>query len=268
MKKSLLLITLAATTIALSGCSNEPGYDSIEVPSPSATASPSESAGGSDTVDIGQGGGSITIDLPDFNDAGEEGTPSIEAWKEFATIADNSKFRILNEGGYEYFGMYDESYFMLYDPKFPGGENWVVYYLESDQTVQIGYDVFEMAAYNAGIELFIYGSTEDRALSGSEVSKNPDGSYTVSVKELGYKLRYNVEDGYIIGRAVWDESSDTFMGYTNISYGLSENDKATVARAYALAIEAGEEFKAPAEDKFLTDYSKGSALTGLQERSN
>lgn len=271
IKRISLFLFLPIFAMSLSGCaSHEPSYTEqnspVEISQPTTESSSgiSEEQASENSPETGE----VNPSLPASDSTGEQAEPSLAAWKEFATIADNSKFRILEEGGYEYFGMYDDSYFMLYDPEFPGGENWVVYYLESDQTVQIGYDIFEMSAFNAGIELFIYGSTEDRALSSSEVSKNPDGTYTISVKELEYKLRYDVKDGYIIGRGVWNEESNTFMGYTNISYGLSENDKATVAQAYALAVESGEEFETPDEDKFLTDYSKGSALTGLQDRSN
>lgn len=265
MKKYIQTILAASLLMALTGCSPQINYsDGIESPAQTPTET---SPGDSNTIDLGEGDRSVTIDLPDFTDPGEEGEPSSESWKEFAKIADDSKFRLLSEGGSEYFGMYDESYFMLYDPEFPAGKNWVVYYLESDETVQIGYDVFEMAAFNSGMELFIYGNKEDRALSGSEVSKNPDGSYTVRVPELEYSLRYNVENGYIIGRAVWDGTSDIFMGYSNITYGLSENDKATVRRAYELAQLEGESFEKPAEDKFLTDYYQGSALTGFLERT-
>ena len=257
-KNIILLPALLSISLVLTGCTNgTTDYAGVDAPSTSAPSSESNN------LDLGEGDREITIDLPDFADAGEEAEPTAEAWKEFAAIADNSKFKLLKEGGYEHFGMYDESYFMIYDPKFPAGEYWTTYYFEKDQTVQVAYNIFEMAAFNAGIELFIYGPQEKRALSGSTVSKNPDGTYTVKTPDSeGYSLRYNVKDGLIIGRAVWEQDGKTFMGYTSIKYGLSENDKATAQRAYALAVDAGEKLVAPAPDELTTAFIKGSALTG------
>ena len=209
-------------------------------------------------VSLDDGDGSIVVEFPDFASAGEEGEVSSEAWIEFAGIADESKFRLLEEGGTEYFGMYNEPYYMVYDPAFPEGKNWTVYYYENDGTVDIRYDVFEMGAYNAGLELYLYGDVADRPISGAGVSLNPDGTYTVSVKEQGYSLRYVVEDGLIVGRAVWDETSETFLGYSNISYGITDSDRELVNTAYKFAVEAGADFSIPEDSQVVEELPEGA----------
>ena len=252
--KTILVPALLSLSLVLTGCATTAtDYAGVDTP---ATSAPSSE---SNTVDVGEGDREVTIDLPDFSDAGEEAEPTIEAWNEFAKIVDDSKAKLLSEGGYEYFGMYDDPFFIIYDPEFPAGEYWAVYYYENDQTVQIGYDVFEMASFNAGIELFAFGSKEQRALTGVDVSKNPDGSFSVKIPDTDYSLRYMVKDGLISGRAVWDQDGKTFMGYTTAGYGVSEGDKAAVSRAYSLAKEAGEKFAAPEIDENTASYIKGSA---------
>lgn len=235
--KPILLVL--ASVILLSACSSAPSQDD------------DTSDNSPEQINLQEGDGSIIIDFPDFASAGETGAPSTEAWEDFAEIADNSKFRLLKDGGYEYFGMYNDPYVMIYDPEFPEGEYWTVYYFENEGTVNIEYDVFEMSPYNSGLELYLYGDIADRVISGAAVSLNPDGTYTVSVPEQGYSIRYFVEDGYITGRGVWDESSETFLGYTFIKYGLDEEYKTLVSDAYELAVKAGELFTISEESKLV-----------------
>lgn len=214
-----------------------------------------------DEINLQEGDGSIVVEFPDFASAGEEGEPSAEAWTAFAEIADNSKFKLLEDGGYEYFGMYEEPYLMIYDPAFPAGVNWTVYYFENDGTVNIEYDVFEMSAYNSGLELYLYGDISERPISGAAVSLNPDGTYTVKVPEQGYSIRYFVEDGYITGRGVWDEDSETFLGYSFIQYGIDEEYKTLVADAYKLAVESGETFVVSAEDQTVEELPSDAQVS-------
>jgi hypothetical protein len=246
MKKSLLLTLSLIPLFILAGCSQPSVQPSIE-----------EESSSEEGIIAGDGDGGLTIEFPDFTSAGEDGEITSAAWDAFAEIADNSKFKLLEEGGYEYFGMYDEPYIMLYDPKFPAGDRWVVYFDENSGNVSVGYDVFEMAPYNAGVELYLYGDIADRPISGAGVSLNPDGSYSVAVKDQGYYFRYLVEDGLISGRGVWDESSATFLGYSSIEYGLSSELKTLVADAYKFAVDAGEDFAIPAGSQIIEEAPQG-----------
>jgi hypothetical protein len=259
IKKTAFISLIAISTLFLSACSNSPG-DYTQVETPTQVSSPSSpTPDESEDIDMGEGTESVTLDLPDFSTAGEEGESSAEAWLEFATVSDNSKNKLLAEGGYEYFGMYNEPYYMLYDSEFLGGKYWTVYYLEKTGSVQIGYDIFEMAAYNSGIELYVYGSVQKFPETGTSVAKNPDGSYSVKNQDSEFTLRYAVEDGLIKGRAVWDESSNTFLGYTSVGYGLSADDQKAVDKAFELAAAAGETFLVDKSDDFLEAFTNGSA---------
>lgn len=243
--KLLKLVTLPIiAALVLTGCSPSESTGAYEnLPGDSAT----------EKLNLNEGDGSMVVEFPDFNSAGEEGEPTAAAWDAFAEIADNSKFKFLEEGGYEYFGMYDEPYIMFYDPNFPEGKYWVVYFDENSGNVSVGYDVFEMAPYNAGLELYLYGDVSERPISGAGVSRNPDGTYSVNVAEEDYYLRYIVKDGLISGRSVWDGDSGTFLGYTSVEYGLSQESKSLVEEAYRIAVEAGEEFEIPEESKIMEE---------------
>lgn len=250
------LSILALSTILLAGCS----FSNLTT----------DESGGTN-ISLGEGDAEITIELPDFSSAGEEGEHSAEALEAFWDIADESKSKLIEEGGIESFSMFNEPFFTIYDPKNPIGENWIAYIYMTDNTGAFEYDLFEMSAYNAGLELYTRASIDDRPVSGVAVSLNPDGTYTVSVPSEGYSLRYAVEDGLIVGRAVYEE--DTFMGYSLISYGIDSDAKAYIQDLYELAIAAGETFIIP-EDKKIVETpanegsTEGSAEEPIREPNN
>jgi hypothetical protein len=230
------LSILAISAIFLTGCS-------------SSNTTIDESEGSN--ISVGEGDGEITVNFPDFSSAGEEGEHSAEALEAFWDIADESKFTLIEQGGIESFPMFEEPFFTIYDPKNPVGENWIAYIYMADNTGSFEYDLFEMSAYNAGLELYTRASIDDRPVSGVAVSLNPDGTYTVSVPSEGYSIRYQVENGLIVGRAVYEE--DTFMGYSEISYGLDPEAVTYVKDLYDLAIAAGETFVIPEDKKIVEE---------------
>jgi len=234
------LSLFAITALFLTGCA------------PSSNVIIDESEGSN--ISLNDGDAEITVEFPDFSNAGEEGEHSAEALEAFWDIADDSKSKLLEEGGAELFSMFEEPFFTIYDPKNPVGENWIAYIYMKDATGSFEYDLFEMSAYNAGLELYTRDSIENRPISGVAVSLNPDGTYTVSVPSEGYSLRYAVEGGLIVGRAVYE--GDTFMGYSQISYGLDTELKTYIKDLYELAVAAGETFVIP-EDKKIVEPPAG-----------
>lgn len=236
------LIKPAALTVILSlflmGCS------------PSESPAPVDSEGVA-TIDLGEGDGEITLELPDFSSAGEEGEHSEEAWEKFAGIADDSKFALLQQGGVEYFPMFNEPYAMIYYPGSKAGTYWIAYYYPDTGAWDFQYDVFEMSPYNAGLELYLYNSVGERPLSGSKVLENPDGTYSVVVEEQNIKLRYAVVDGLIAGTAVFAE--DTFMGYSEVTYGLDDQTRKLMLELYDIAVESGETFEIPEDKKVISE---------------
>lgn len=203
------------------------------------------------SIDVGQGDAEVTIEFPDFSSAGEEGVHSEETWLEFAKIADESKYMLMEKGGTEYFSNLSEPYAMIYDPENKAGDFWIAYYYPNTGDAEFAYDLFEMTAYNAGLELYLYNSVGERPLTGSQVLKNPDGSYTVVVEDKDMKIRYLVVDGLIAGVAIFEE--DTFMGYSEMTYGLDATTKDLADNIYNLAVENGETFEIPAGQEIISE---------------
>jgi hypothetical protein len=231
---------LAISILLLAGCS---ASNSGEVLAPDSD--------GNVSLDLGEGDGEVTLEFPDFSSPGEEGVHSEETWLEFAKIADDSKFELMTNGGVEYFPMLSNPYAMIYDPASKAGEFWIAYYYPDSGEASFAYDLFEMTSYNAGLELYLYNSIGERPLTGSQVLKNPDGSYTVVVEDKDLKIRYFVIGNLIAGVAVFEE--DTFMGYSEITYGLDVDTKELMENIYAFAVENGESFTIPEDKQIMSE---------------
>lgn len=214
------------------------------------------SANSIDLANTDGGDFQVTIELPNFALAGEEGEHSEENWEEFAEIADLSRLKLMESGGTEYYSMLSSPYAMIYDPNNKAGDYWVAYYYPEEETGAFQYDLFEMTAYNAVLELYLYDSVDQRPLSGSQALKNPDGSYTVVVESKELKIRYMVKDGLISGAAVFAEG--TFLGYTEITYGIDDELRQSVSELYELALASGETFIVPEDKKIDTGASEYS----------
>jgi hypothetical protein len=210
------------------------------------------------SIDLGEGDGEIVLEFPDFSSAGEEGEHSEEVWLEFAKIADESKFMLMENGGVEYFPTLSEPYAMIYDPENKAGDFWIAYYYPDAGISSFDYDLFEMTAYNAGLELYLYNSVGERPLTGSKVLKNPDGSYTVVVEDQDIKIRYLVIDNLIAGVAFFE--GDTFMGYSEITYGLDADTKVLMSDIYDLAIKNGETFEIPEDKRIISEEEYNQRL--------
>jgi hypothetical protein len=238
---------LALSALLLAGCSSS---NSGEVVNPDSE--------GNISIDLGEGDKEVVLEFPDFSSAGEEGEHSEEVWLEFAKIADDSKFILMENGGVEYFSTLAEPYAMIYDPESKAGDFWIAYYYPDTGISSFGYDLFEMTAYNAGLELYLYNSVGERPLTGSKVLKNPDGSYTVVVEDQDIKIRYLVIENLIAGVALFE--GDTFMGYSEITYGLDTDTKALMSGIYDLAIENGETFEIPEDKRIISEEEYNQQL--------
>jgi hypothetical protein len=193
-------------------------------------------------IDLGEGDDSGTIQLPDFNSAGEEGEVSDAAWNEFYDITIASGDALLADGALEYYEMFEEQpYIMISVPDSELGSFWNIYSNVNEKTYSIAFDTFSMSPLSSYLDLMRGQGDKEVGKTLTTVSKNEDRTFTITRIATGEKRRYKVQGGVISGVAVFAED-ELFLGYSSVYYETDAALLTTVNEVYQSGIDAGEEF--------------------------